>query len=288
MDLELTGNSYGKSSIRVTKVVRADGRQRHKLFEVEAAIQLEGDFDRAYTHGDNANCIATDSMKNTVYVLAKEQLDTNVDDFAYGLAEHFIKTYPQVTKATVELKQANWQRIEVDGQPHDHAFTSGGGDERVSRVIARRGQKAFEWWGGVRNLRVLKTTNSQWHTFVDDRYRTLPDSFDRILATQIDADWRYRTADGLFDLAYEGIRKAILETFANHASLGVQHTLMAMGEAALKASDMIDRIDFTLPNLHRIPFNLEPFGLTCENEVFVATDEPYGLIKGTVERKRED
>jgi urate oxidase len=139
----------------------------------------------------------------------------------------------------------------------------------------------------LRNLRVLKTTNSQWHTFVDDRYRTLPDSFDRILATQVDADWRYRTADGLFDGAYDAIKQAILETFAAHASLGVQHTLLAMGEAALAASDMIDRIDFTLPNLHRIPFNLEPFGLKSENEIFVATEEPYGLIKGTVVRPGE-
>jgi urate oxidase len=285
MDLGLTGNSYGKSRIRVTKVVRADGRQRHKLFDIEADIQLEGDFDRAYTHGDNANCIATDSMKNTVYVLAKERLFTTVDEFAYDLGEHFVKTYPQVSKATVELKQANWQRIEINGQPHGHAFALGGGDERVARAIARRGG-AIEWWGGVRNLRVLKTTNSQWHTFVDDRFRTLPDSFDRVLATQIDADWRYRTADGVFDLHYEATRKAILETFANHASLGVQQTLLAMGEAALVANDMIDRIDFTLPNLHRIPFNLEPFGLKFENDIFVATDEPYGLIKGTIVREK--
>lgn len=280
--MELTGHSYGKSRIRLTKVVRH--AKRHKLFEIEADIQLEGDFQRAYTHGDNTKCIATDSIKNTVYVLAKEHLFSDVEEFAYTLGEHFIETYPQVTIASVELRQTNWQRVEVDGEPHDHAFVSGGQDERIARVTARRGP-TIEWWGGLRNLRVLKTTNSQWHTFVNDRYRTLPDARDRILATQIDADWRYRTADGTFDLSYDAIKKAIVETFANHASLGVQQTLLAMGEAALKASDMIDRIDFTLPNLHRIPINLEPFGLKFENDIFVTTDEPSGLIKGTVERE---
>ncbi|MDQ3440775.1 MAG: urate oxidase [Planctomycetota bacterium] len=280
--MELKKHSYGKSNIRLTKVVRR--AQRHKLFEIEADIELEGDFQRSYTHGDNANCIATDSMKNTVYVLAKEHLFSDVEEFAYILGEHFIGTYPQVTKVSVELRQANWQRIEVGGEPHDHAFVSGGQDERIARVTARRGAP-IEWWGGLRNLRVLKTTNSQWHTFVDDRYRTLPDARDRILATQIDADWRYVTSDCVFELHVAAIRKAILETFANHASLGVQQTLLAMGEAALEASDTIDRIDFTLPNLHRVPFNFEPFGLKFENDIFIATDEPYGLIKGTVERE---
>ncbi len=280
--MRLTEHSYGKTKVRVTKVLRR--ARRHELFEVEADIHLDGDFERAYTHGDNAKVIATDSIKNAVYVLAKEHLTSSVEDFAYRLGEHFIENYPQVRAASVELRQTNWQRIEVDGETHDHSFVSGGQDERIARVTARRGQ-TFEWWGGVRNLRVLKTTNSQWHTFVTDRYRTLPDTRDRILATQIDADWRYRTADGTFDLSYANIKKAILETFANHASLGVQQTLLAMGEAALAASDMIDRIDLSLPNLHRIPFNLDPFGLKFENDVFVATDEPSGLIKGTVERE---
>ena len=279
----LTGHSYGKSKVRLTKVVRH--AKRHALFEIEADIQLEGEFDRAYTRGDNANIIATDSIKNTVYVLAKEHSFSDVEGFAYTLGEHFVATYAQATAAHVELRQANWQRVEVGGEPHDHAFVSGGEDERVARVTARRGA-ATERWGGLRNLRVLKTTNSQWHTFVTDRYRTLPDTRDRILATQVDADWRYTSAGGAgaFDRHVDAIRNAIIDTFANHASLGVQQTLLAMGEAALAACAQIDTISFELPNLHRIPFNLEPFGLKFEDDIFVATDEPYGLIKGIVNR----
>lgn len=280
--MPLVENSYGKSKVRVTKVVR-DG-PHHYLFDIEANILLEGDFEHAYTEGDNRKVIATDSIKNIVYVLAKETGFSDIEQFADVLAQHFVDVYPQVSKARVELRQANWQRIEIGGKPHDHSFTSGGADERIARCVCHR-NAPFEWWGGVRNLRVLKTTNSQWHTFVSDRYRTLPDTHDRILATQIDADWRYCTADTVFDYDYAAIKEAILETFANHASLGVQQTLLAMGEAALETTSAIDRIDLTLPNLHRIPFNLEPFGITFDNEIFVATDEPYGVIKGTITRE---
>ncbi|HEX8342033.1 MAG TPA: urate oxidase [Tepidisphaeraceae bacterium] len=284
--MPLTENSYGKSNVRLTKVVRSGAV--HALFEIDAAIALEGRFDCAYTDGDNTTCVATDSMKNTVYVLAKESAFTSVEQFAGILAHHFVRTYPQVSRVTIELTQTAWRRIEVDGRPHDHAFTGGGAHRRVARAKLSR-DAPLALGGGVRNLRVLKTTDSQWHTFVTDRYRTLKDSFDRILATQIDADWQYSAdAAGIdFDAADAAIHAAILTTFANHFSLGVQQTLLAMGEAALAACGVVDRIDFALPNLHRIPFNLEPFGLTFENDIYVATDEPYGLIKGTVVRDKQ-
>jgi urate oxidase len=133
---------------------------------------------------------------------------------------------------------------------------------------------------------VLKTTASEWRDFVDDRYRTLKDTRDRIMATKIDADWTYNTPAGDFAARAAAIDAAILTTFATQHSLGVQQTLLAMGEAALAACDAIDTVSFELPNLHRIPFNLEPFGLKFDNDVFVATDEPYGLIKGTVTREK--
>lgn len=280
--MPLTQNSYGKSAVRLTKVVR-DGT-RHTLFEIGAAVQLEGDFDAAYTGGDNAAVIATDSIKNTVYVLAKEHAFDRIEPFALILARHFVATYPQVRQATVELTQATWARMTPGGVEHDHAFVAAGAHERVATVVFTRGRVTLT--GGVRKLRVMKTTDSKWHTFVADRYRTLKDSHDRILATQIDAEWTFNTPTTDFDAAEKAIHAALLDTFAGHASLGVQQTLLAMGEAALSACPAIDSIHFSLPNLHRIPFNLEPFGLSFDNDIYVATDEPYGLITGTVTRER--
>ncbi len=284
MPSNLTHNSYGKSAVRLTKVVR--NGDVHELFEIDAAIQLEGDFEPAYRDGDNRNVVATDSIKNTVYVLAKENAFDSVEQFASILARHFIATYPQVTKATVELRQAAFRRILVDGKPHQHAFTSDGPQQRYALAAMSRGDASPTLSGGVRELVVLKTTGSEWRDFLTDRYRTLKDTRDRIVATKVNADWTYNTTTTSFPVAAKAIDDAILATFATHHSLGVQQTLFAMGEAALAACPVIDSISFELPNLHRIPFNLEPFGLKFENDIFVATDEPYGLIKGTIVRNQ--
>ena len=281
----LTHNSYGKSDVRLTKVVRQGAR--HELFDITANVQLEGDFAAAYTAGDNRNCVATDTMKNFVYVKAKERAFESVEAFALILADEVVKTYSQVTRATVELLQAVWQRIEADGKPHDHAFVDGGRQKRYAKAVrSRDGAAAPQLTGGVRDLVVLKTTASEWRDFHTDRHRTLRDTSDRIMATSIDADWTFiRASQGEdFDATHDAITRAILTTFAARHSLGVQQTLKDMGDAALAACDRIDSISFTLPNLHRIPFNLEPFGLKFENDIFVATDEPYGLIKGTIAR----
>ena len=286
MSVKLTHNSYGKSAVRLTKVVRHG--TIHDLFEITAAIQLEGDFEAAYREGDNSSVIATDTIKNTVYVLAKENDFKSIEEFSLILARHFLKTYAHVGKATVELTQAAFNRIIVKGMPqgHGHAFTSAGPQLRYAQAIASRTPPAETIAGGVRELVVLKTTASEWRDFHSDRYRTLKDTRDRIMATKVDATWTYNATVADYAAAAKSIDTAILTTFATQYSLGVQQTLQAMGEAALAACGAIDSITFELPNLHRIPFNLEPFNLKFENDVYVATDEPYGMIKGTIERKK--
>lgn len=282
MAFTLTHNAYGKAAVRLTKVVRDRGPV-HELFEIDAAVELEGDFAAAYTDGDNRQVVATDTIKNTVYVVAKENRFDSVEAFGLLLVRHFLKTYAHVTKATATLKQSTWKRIELDGKPHDHAFAGGGPQARHAKAVATRDATTIE--GGVRDLPVLKTTQSAWADFHSDRYRTLKDTGDRILATTIDAEWTYTTPEGVdFNACDAAIHAAILKTFATEFSPGVQRTLQQMGEAALTACDAITSISFTLPNSHRIPFNLEPFGLKFENDIYVATDEPRGLIRGTVSR----
>ena len=280
----LTHNAYGKSDVRLTKVFR--NGSRHQLLEINANIQLEGDFEAAYRDGDNRKVIATDSMKNTVYVLAKENDFDSVEQFALILVRHFLATYRQVSAAMVELTQSSWQRIVVDGREHDHAFTSGGPQLRYACAKLDRSGQDPALVGGVRGLLVLKTTASEWRDFVTDRYRTLKDTSDRIMASKVDADWIYNALAGDFPAFAAAIDRAILTTFATRHSLGVQQTIQQMGEAALAACDAIDSISFALPNLHRIPFNLEPFGLKFDNDIFIATDEPHGLIKATIARDK--
>lgn len=282
MPVTLSQNSYGKSAVRLTKVVRRGAV--HELFEIDAAVQLEGNFTAAYTAGDNRNVVATDTIKNTVYVLAKENDFASLEDFAVLLARHFVTLYPQVSAARVELTQAAWQRIAVDGRPHDHAFTSAGPHHRTALATLDRRHAEPDLRGGVTGLAVIKTTASEWRDFHADRYRTLRDTSDRILGTTIDATWTYRQPAGDFNACYDRINEAMLTAFATRHSLGAQQTIMHLGEAALSACEAITEIHLALPNQHRIPFNLDPFGLKFENDIFVATDEPYGLIHGTITR----
>lgn len=294
MSVSMVHNSYGKSRVRLTKVVRREGAGggeggggggEHELFEINADIQLEGDFEAAYMRGDNRLVVATDTIKNTVYVLAKENAFSSVEQFALILARHFLVTYPHVTKATVELAQEDWRRIRVGkggGESHRHAFVSGG--SHLHRATAVGTREGVVLTGGISGLRVIKTTESAWAEFHADRYRTLKDAHDRILGTTVEARWWYGDLGVDFGAAREAIVGAMLEVFATRFSPSAQQTLREMGEAALGACAGIEEVTIELPNQHRIPFNLEPFGLKFENDIFVTTDEPHGLIKGTVAR----
>jgi urate oxidase len=279
---KLTKNSYGKSGVRLTKVVRQG--KTHELFEFDVAVQITGDFIPAYLDGDNRKVIATDSIKNTVYVVAKENNFATAEDFAVLLANHFPNTYKQVKSAKVDITELRWKRIKVKGKPHQHAYVNGGTElHTVVATVDKKGKPA-NLLGGVKNLEVIKTTNSAWKDFVSDRYRTLKDADDRIMGTSVEAEWEYASPKSDFAKCTDAIRNALLETFATHVSLGVQQTMYAMGEAALAAVPEIKNIRFRLPNKHRIPFNLDPFGLKFEKDIFVSTDEPYGDITAFIER----
>jgi len=283
MASKLSANSYGKSDVRLTKVVR-EGKTHH-LAEYSVNVQLTGDFSPAYLDGDNRKVIATDSIKNTVYVVAKENKFASAEDFGILLANHFPNFYKQVKSATVEITEARWKRIKVKGKPHPHAFVNGGTEVHTCTVFVPKKGKPPVIHGGVRDLQVIKTTNSAWKDFWTDRYRTLKDTSDRIFGTSVTATWEYGTLDADFAKCTEAIRAALLETFAVHPSLGVQQTMYEMGTVALAAVPEIKNINFRLPNKHRIPFNLDPFGLKFEGDIFVWTDEPYGDITAFIERE---
>ena len=128
MPVTLTGNSYGKSEVRLVTVHRS--AERHELKDVTLAIRLEGDFAAAYTKGDNTGVVATDTMKNTVYAFAAEHPFDDIEDFGLALTDHFIQTYQQVASARVEMAEHLWERIDP------HAFRRAG-TERRTAVVTR-------------------------------------------------------------------------------------------------------------------------------------------------------
>lgn len=278
MPVVLTRNAYGKSLVRLTKVERH--AERHDLFEWSVDVQLEGDFAHAYMAGDNRNVVATDTMKNAVYALAADGPLDSPEAFGVLLARHFM-AYPQVSGTTITIRAGYWGRIVVGDAAHSHAFVGSGPERRTCTVTADRNRETVV--SGLDGLLVLKTTDSAWKDFHRDEYRTLPDTDDRILATSLTATWSFAGPVD-WNVSHAEVRTALLKTFAGHKSLGAQHTLYAMGEASLAAVKELNEITLTMPNRHRIPFNLTPLGRANTNSVFVATDEPHGLISGTLRR----
>ncbi len=280
MSIVLSQASYGKSEIRLVKVSRREGG--HDIHDLTVDVKLEGDFKAAYVAGDNAGLLATDTMRNTVYALAKGRLIDDIETFGADLVGHFLAAAPDVTRARVHLVEHPWGRLEIDGRPHEHAFQRGAGGDRVATVIGGGGEPQIE--AGIDDLLVLKTTGSGWEGFLRDRYTTLPETSDRILATVITARWSYRERDVDFGTTWCEVRGTILESFCDHYSPSVQFTLNRMGTAVLEACPEVERIRFSLPNKHHLLFDLQRFGLENENEIFHVANEPYGLIEGTVER----
>lgn len=280
MTAVLTDNNYGKQAVRLVTVRR--GPDRHELKDVTVAVRCEGDFTAAYTEGDNSDVLPTDTMKNTVYALAADHPFEDVEDFGLRLTDHFLAASPRASTVRVELTEHLWEPIEAGGSPHPHAFRRAGSEQRTV-VVTRPRQGMASVVAGVEDLVVMKTAKSAFEGFPRDRYTTLKETSDRILATAVRATWRYARPDVAFGRLWREARRRLLETFAHHDSLSVQHTLYAMGEAVLEIAD-IEEIHLSMPNKHHIPVDLTPFGLENRNEIFVATLEPYGLIEGTLRR----
>jgi urate oxidase len=280
MPITLGEHAYGKSKIHLVKVSR--GPDRHDLRDVVVDVRFEGRYRDAHLSGDNTAVLPTDTMKNTVYGLAREHLTDEIERFGLALVDHFLAGNPELVRVTVRLLERPWTRIAVSGMAHPHAFSAGGPDRRVATVTGGVAGATVE--SGVEDLELLKTTGSGFAGFRRDRFTTLREARDRILATALSASWFYVGRQIDYGNCWRGVKRLLQETFANHDSRSVQHTLFALGEAVLRGYQEIDRIRLTAPNLHHLPVDLQPFGVENPNEIFVATSEPHGLIEATVER----
>ncbi len=272
--------TYGKSQVRLSRITRGD--PRHEFIELTLSIDLAGDFHAAYTQADNSLIVATDTMKNTVYVLAQREGVASLEAFAQTLAAHFLQSYAHVDRVDIRGEETLWSRLTSGGQGHSHAFTGGGSERNVCHLAAARDGLSLR--SGLRGLVVLKTTGSGFSGFLRDPYTTLPETDDRIFATSIEASWPCRDARADWRQARQAIRSALVDVFANQYSKSVQHTLYEMGRAALAACPLIDEIEIAMPNQHHLGVNLAPFGLANAGEVFVPTSEPFGRISATIAR----
>jgi urate oxidase len=269
-------DTYGKNRVRLLRVTR-DG-SRHEIVEWNTQILFEGDLAESYMAGDNSKVLPTDTMKNTVYALARKTPIVCVEQFARDLGRHFLGRLPHLRQVKIEIEATPWSRIE----DYDAAFAQAGKERRMAACTITRSQETSI--SGIRNLQILKTAGSSFAGYPKDEYTTLPETDDRLLGTVLDADWSYSPGTHDFNGLHTQIRARLLATFALHRSLSVQHTLYAMAESVVAEFGAVSQIHLIMPNKHYLLADLSKFGLDNPNQIFVPTDEPFGYIEATVGR----
>ena len=276
-------NQYGKAETRVVRVYR--DTDPHEIVDYNVSCALSGDMDDVHFSGDNAKCLTTDAVKNTVNAFCKEYGEEarQPETLGIALATHFVDDNPQISRAKINLDMYPWARLESGGAPSPHAFVKDNSFIRTCTVI--KDGDSLSVVGGVKDMTVLKTTDSEFWGFYEEKYTTLKPTKDRVMATSVKAQWAYAETNGLdWGKTYDVVRTTIAETFAGAYSYALQHTLWEMGQAVLDAAPAVAEIRFSCPNKHHFVIDLSPFGLENPNEVFHADDRPYGLIEATIAR----
>jgi urate oxidase len=274
-------NRYGKSRVRVMKVVRHEAH--HAIKEWNVRVLLHGDFESCFTAGDNSKILPTDTMKNTVYFLARESQAATPEEFAIELVEYLLANNPQVTEARAEVEEKSWEPVLIDGIPHPTAFKLGGSELQTTEAVQGRGNR-LKVTSGIDGLVILKTTKSAFTGYIKDKLTTLPESTDRIFGTRATVTWDYVDAPRNYAATRRTAVATLLKVFADHDSLSVQHTLYDVGEAMLAAVPEMARVKLTMPNLHCNLVDLSRFGQNNPNQIFVPSDEPHGYIEAVIER----
>ena len=281
--ITLAENRYGKSRVRVVRVKRYP--DRHDFWDWTVEILLEGDFTSCFLDGDNSKILPTDTMKNTVYSLARTSRADSIEEFGKELIAFLLDHNPQVSGGRVTLSEKTWEHLTTGGKPHPTTFVQSSNECQTAEILAPR-HGVLSVWAGLENLVILKTAGSEFVGFIRDALTTLPEATDRLFGTAVRARWNYASPDAPFALLRLKVRDILLRVFAGHSSKSVQHTLYAMGESVLAAVPEIEAIELAMPNKHCLVVDLSRFGQDNPNEIFVPIDEPHGSIEATIRRQR--
>ncbi|WP_406288506.1 factor-independent urate hydroxylase [Embleya sp. NBC_00896] len=295
MPMVLGQNQYGKAETRVVRVRR--DTERHEVKDLNVSVALSGDLSDTHITGGNENVLPTDTMKNTVFAFAQEHGIDSAEAYGVRLARHFVESQPSITRARIRIEEYPWNRITaaesrnrfVGADEIQHSFVRDGGETRTSEIVWEHGR--VQVISGLKDLVVMNTTSSEFWGYIKDRYTTLPEAYDRILATQVTARWRFgfdasdEGAEPNWERSYAQVRRHLLEAFSETYSYSLQQTLYAMANRVLTNRHEVDEVRLSLPNKHNFLVDMEQIGIKNDKEVYYAADRPYGLIEGTVHRE---
>ena len=280
--VKLAENRYGKSRVRLVRVKRhAD---HHELREWTVQVLLQGDYESCFTAGDNSKILPTDTMKNTVYSLARRSSAESIEDFAKELATFLLSSNSQISAAEVAISETPWDQVALSGKSHPTTFVQSTRETQTTAITQKRAGSP-QVLSGLDNLVILKTSGSAFTGYIKDSLTTLPETRDRLFGTAVRANWTYALPTLPFAELRAKIRDLLLATFAEHQSESVQHTLYAMAQNVLEHTPEVADVHLTMPNKHCLLVDLSRFGQDNPNEIFVPTDEPHGYIEARINRE---
>jgi urate oxidase len=280
MAIHLGENSYGSARVRVLRVARQEGR--HDIKELTLAVRFEGDFEAAHRRGDNRKILPADTIKNTVYALARQHSIEAAESFCLHLVDHFLTYNPQISRVRIEAAENVWTRLPRGDKPRVTSFARADDEKRTVMLNATR--EGTEIRAGVDGLVVLKTSKSSLENFRRDPFTTLEVDPSRILCTVLRADWLYAGEEIEYGQIWHGVRDMLLEAFAEHETQSLQHTVYAMGETILNNFDQIREIHLALPDKRFQLIDLAALGTDNPGNVYLPMEEPFDLAEATIRR----
>ena len=257
--------SYGKLRVPVHRIEGDD------VFACEVDVEVLGDnFAPAYTEGDNANVVATDTMKNFILREAAAHDGASLEGFLAFLGERMIATYPVMEALRVSGRELRFDRLA------GKVLARSGDDHGVGSVrVGPDGVSDVR--GGRHGLMLLKTRGSAFTHFARDEYTTLPERGDRPLFIRLDVDWLY--ADGAGHVDSRAVRDHLAATFDDFVSESIQHLVHEMGTRLLADHEQLAEIAFTAENHTR-----DPVGERDGRKVYTDPFPAQGLITLTLAR----
>ena len=267
------------------------------LVGMEVDVEVFGEnFLPAYTHGDNSNVVATDSMKNVVLRQALAYDGATLEGFLYELGRHFLTTYPHMERLRLTAREMPFTPAQVPDDSglgaSDRLYSLTRGDYAVASLDFERGGDGQPTLTSQRSGRagmlLLKVTGSAFTRFVRDEYTTLPERGDRPLFIALDVFWEYaELRDMLADppqryVAAEQVRDLVQVVFHEMVSESIQHLVHEMGQRLLVRFPQLAAVSFEGQN--RTPDPMAVSETDPKVKVYSTPFPAYGLIKLTMRR----
>ena len=280
--LRIGASSHGESNLRMLRVVRRG--DRHDARDLTVGCRFEGDFDAAFVDGAAPGLLPGEVLKRLVHATARTDGGAAIERFGLALCERLLADYPRITKARIEISEQPWARLEAGGKAQGQSFLRGAPERRSTAVTSNGTQIAVV--SGIEHLTLMRTSGlapTRKGQPVSDA-TGFDDGLQRLLVATLSARWSYTSPDVTFDPYRQGVRAAIVETFGCHASRSVHHTLYAIADVVLSSYEEIRDVTLSLQERPYRPVDLFQAGIENPDDLFVAVEEPVGIVEVTVER----